>query len=835
MNKKIELNNVRCNKKVICAFSLILMLSITVLMTFAQTGLAQVGISQPEKTAGFISIAPTLVGVDQSATVNLWVYPLPNNYVYAAYFQGFFGVTVTFSKPDGTKDTFMPIDGTGQYVAGETSSLGSIFFSYAPDMAGDWSVSFTMPAQNITDSSGTVQYSACTSNTAYFTVQTDPVLAGLLNGYPWAPLPDENTFWDYPISSNNREWWAVSGDWLGSSTQGSNVNTPSCRLWQPYGPGPNTGHIVWDQQLTSGGLVGGDYGSLSYTIAINNPSCVIMEGKVFINIPNSGGQFQCIDQTSGEVLYTASGTINNGIHLPGNPFAQGNLDPSVVLASSYGAIPTPYVLGTSGSSWNYYDPLTGTLLKSIVNATESSIANRTNPSYYNYNPATSYRWSFKLIDGTSLAYGVASGTLFAWNMSKVVNNNWPTGIMWTRDLPLPLANRSLTMLGVSTDASTIVVRSNPNQYWGYSAEDGAQLWGPLTLTYPGLMNEQITLYGVDDFIIYDPVAATFHCYSMKTGNELWESDSFADSSWATTWTVYGAETNDYENLYLMLPDGTMAALSLETGKQVWRSTAILSTEYTNNVVPTVCGMVMVGGNIYGYAGYSTLYQLDPMPRFGMMLCVNATTGDTTYTLNGGLYPIAAANGYVMAVGLYDEKLYCIGKGQTSTSVVIQNDVIANGATALIKGNVLDQSPAQSGTSVVADSSMSEWMDYLNMQNSTLLNNPPQPTGVPVTLTAVDPNGNTITVGTTTTDSEGNYAINFTPETTGIYTIKATFDGTGSYWPSNAGTQLSVVAASETTPNTITQTTVDNTMLLYGIMVLVVVAIILAALALIRKK
>jgi hypothetical protein len=89
MNKKIELNNVRCNKKVICAFSLILMLSITVLMTFAQTGLAQVGIYQPEKTAGFISIAPTLVGVDQSATVNLWVYPLPNNYVYAAYFQGF--------------------------------------------------------------------------------------------------------------------------------------------------------------------------------------------------------------------------------------------------------------------------------------------------------------------------------------------------------------------------------------------------------------------------------------------------------------------------------------------------------------------------------------------------------------------------------------------------------------------------------------------------------------------------------------------------------------------------------------------------------------------------
>jgi hypothetical protein len=809
------------------------MLAMTLITALAQPGLAQVGVPQPEKTVGYISVAPTHLGVDQEATVILWVYPLPNNYVYTAYFQGFFGITVSFIKPDGTKDTFMPVDGTGQYIAGETSSLGSMFFTYAPDMAGNWSVIFTMPEQNITDSSGTVIYQACTSNTAYFTVQTDPVLAGLLNGYPWAQLPNENTYWKYPINANNREWSAIAGDWLGSSTQGSNVNTPTCRLWQPYGSGPNSAHLVWSQQLTSGGLIGGDYGSLSYTIGINNPNCVIMEGKVFINIPNAG-KFECIDQTTGKVLYTASGSINNGIHLPGNPFAQANLDPSVVLASSYGAIPTPYLLGTSGSTWNYYDPLTGTLMKSIVNATDSSISNKTNPSYYNYNPAGSYRWSFKLIDGTNLAYGVASGTLFAWNLTKVVNNNWPTGIQWTRDLPLGTANRSLTILGVSTDASTIVTRSNPNQYWGYSTKDGAQLWGPLNLTYAGLMNEQITLYGVDDFIVFDPVAATFHCYSMKTGTELWESDSFADSPWATTWTVYGAETNDYENLYLMFPDGTMTALSLETGKEVWRSTAILSTEYTNNAVPYVCGMVMVGGNIYAYAGYSTLYQLDPMPRFGMMTCTNATTGDTIYTLNGGVYPIAAANGYVIAVGMYDENIYCIGKGQTSTSITIQNDVVTNGATVLLKGNVLDQSPLQPGTSAVADSAMSEWMDYLNMQNATLLNNPPKEPGVPVTLTAVDPNGNTITIGTTTTDSAGNYGINFVPEITGMYTITASFAGTNSYWPSTSGTKLTVVEAPQASATSAPIANPPYELYTIGMGLAIIIALAIAVL-LLRKR
>ena len=247
---------------------------------------------------------------------NPCTYIRPSNYVYQPYFKGFVGITVTFVKPDGTQDTFKPVDGTGQYVAGETQALGALYFSYAPSMAGNWSVSFTMPAQNLTDATGTVQYQGCTSNTAYFTVQTAHVNAGLLDGSPWSPLPNANVYWTHPISAN-REWSAISGDWLGSSTQGSTVNDPTSRLWNPYSTSPNTAHIVWSQPLTEGGLIGGDYGSLSYTIAINNPTCVILDGKVYINIPNSGGMFECLDETTGKILYTASGSVSNGIHLPG--------------------------------------------------------------------------------------------------------------------------------------------------------------------------------------------------------------------------------------------------------------------------------------------------------------------------------------------------------------------------------------------------------------------------------------------------------------------------------------------------------------------------------------
>ena len=39
---------------------------------------------------------------------------------------------------------------------------------------------------------------------------------------------------------------------------------------------------------------------------------------------------------------------------------------------------------------------------------------------------------------------------------------------------------------------------------------------------------------------------------------------------------------------------------------------------------------------------STLFQ-----GLQLMICINATTGDTTWTLNGGVAPTAAADGYVI--------------------------------------------------------------------------------------------------------------------------------------------------------------------------------------------
>ncbi len=811
-NSGIKTRGLRGNKKIISSLLLILILAVSLILAFVQPTSAQVGVPQPEKTVGYISVAPKLVGVGQEATVNLFIYPIPTNYAYRPYFKGYFGVTVTFVKPDGTKDTFMPVDGTGMYQPGQTQALGAIYFFYKPDMAGNWSVSFTMPDQNLTDSTGTVLMNGCTSKPDYFTVQTDPVLAGLLNGYPWSALPNPNVFWNYPINSNNREWNQISGQWQ------SALQSPTYLRWQPYGLGPNTGHIVWKQLFRDGGIIGGDFGSLSYGAQSSVfSSMVIMEGKLFTNIPNAG-KFECIDLATGKVLYTASGSISGAWHINYGGAIQASMDPSVSLESSYGNSPVPYLFGTSGTTWNLYDPLTGTLMRSIVNAS-----------------------SARPIEYTWLAFGVQSGRLYRWNYSKVPTsganaNNWPAGIEWTKTLPTPLSANAMSLFGISSDLSTIVCSARMNEFYGYRAIDGHSLWN-LTLNYAVTANEGIALArGEDRFIVLDPTEIAFKCYSMLTGQLQWTSTSFSDNAWATTWTVYWSETNDNENLYAQFSDGTMRAYSLTDGHEVWRSKAIPSTEYPNNAVPYVTSLLMVDGKLYGFAGYSSQYKINPISRFAMMICVNATNGDTIFTLNGGIRDAAAANGYVIGTGDLDGYLYCLGKGQTQTTVKAPLTTVPAGTGVLIQGSVMDISPASENTPAVSDADMSEWMDYLHMQNATLLNNPPKPNGVTVKLTALAPNGDVVDIGTVTSDSGGLFKKTWTPQSEGEYTVYATFEGSNSYYSSSAETALSIAEAPADTSTPAQQVVVpDYTMTLIVGFLAVIIAVALATVLLYRKK
>ena len=77
--------------------------------------------------------------------------------------------------------------------------------------------------------------------------------------------------------------------------------------------------------------------------------------------------------------------------------------------------------------------------------------------------------------------------------------------------------------------------------------------------------------------------------------------------------------------------------------------------------------------------------------------------------------------------------------------------------------------------------------------------PPNATGVPVHLTAIDPNGNFQDIGTATSNSLGNYAFAWTPPIPGLYTVTATFAGSNSFYSSEAGTSFIVSTASSVSP------------------------------------
>jgi hypothetical protein len=125
------------------------------------------------------------------------------------------------------------------------------------------------------------------------------------------------------------------------------------------------------------------------------------------------------------------------------------------------------------------------------------------------------------------------------------------------------------------------------------------------------------------------------------------------------------------------------------------------------------------------------------------------------------------------------------------------------------------------------------MEYVYMQKPR----PTDATGVPVTISVLDANGNYREIGTVTGDSDGFYSLNWTPDIEGKYTVYASFGGSESYWPSHAVTAFAVDPAPATpTPTAQPITPLADMYILPGIAGIIVAIIVVGAvLALIVTK
>jgi hypothetical protein len=238
----------------------------------------------------------------------------------------------------------------------------------------------------------------------------------------------------------------------------------------------------------------------------------------------------------------------------------------------------------------------------------------------------------------------------------------------------------------------------------------------------------------------------------------------------------------------------------------------------------------------------------PLFRGASELAINITNGKLVWSSMGFDVTNGAAvsDGIMTTLNAYDNQIYAYGMGPSKTTVTAPDIGVTTATPITITGTVTDISDGSqqqavaanfpNGLPCVSDASMSAWMEYVYMQQSM----PTNVTGVPVTLTAIDSNGNTQTLGTAYTNYLGTFGFTWTPNITGNYTVTATFAGTQSYYGSSASTYFYASASPATPAPTATPVTGLATMsgLTIGFaaaVIAIIIAIAIVGLLIIRKK
>jgi hypothetical protein len=340
------------------------------------------------------------------------------------------------------------------------------------------------------------------------------------------------------------------------------------------------------------------------------------------------------------------------------------------------------------------------------------------------------------------------------------------------------------------------------EHYGFSLESGKNLWGPTEPQYY-LDSVEDTPFDVRNIaygkLYCASVSGIVYCYDVQTGERLWTyeaNDPYSEILWANNW---------------------------------W--------------LKTVC---ITDGKIY--VGHCEHSPIDPRPRGAPFVCLNATTGEVIWRVNGMFRQTRwggkglIGDSIIATQDTYDQRIYAIGKGPTATTITAPDTVQPLGKPVIVKGMVTDISPGTeeyartarfpNGVPAVCDANMSEWMLYVYKQ----FERPTDVVGVDVIVSVVDPNNNCYEVGRATSDESGMFKVMFTPLVPGEYTVIASFEGSGAYYGSFAETALGVEEAPTTTPApTPTPAPMTDTYVL-GTGIAILIAVIIGfAILLLRKR
>ncbi len=837
--------------KVISAIvSFLLMASLTLLAmpVKAQTLPTQSGTSVPLPagvtpdfsidTHAYLSFTPNPVGLGQSILVNIWIYP---STIVARNLAGY---KVTITKPDGTTDVITKDSYEGDATA---------WFEYVVDQVGNWTLKFEFPGgyfpagiyhnpYNLGGGYGVSDF--VITNSSYYkpsstaeqtlTVQTDPV-----SSWPASALPTD--YWTRPVSPENREWSVIMGDypWFGvggGSSWPADTNTYASGYdFTPYVQAPNTAHIVWKQQGALSGLGGGSQGIQSMTSGGGTPS-IIYQGRAYQSYskPGSGSSAQtyweCYDIRTGKLFWE-------------RPLVSGESAPTIIEYSestqTSGTAAT--LVAISGGKLMKYNPWTGALSVNV------SIAPLSSATYYMngyalslQNVGTFFAPSYRLINWTTFGSSTDVTTRICGNVS------WPETNMAV-----------FGIIGHGIDYETgVAVCVNPDKYVMSNPlnnvyNNATATWTGTVIAAMSLTTGQLLWNKTIDQTTYTPLVSVadhgkiaalmsdggFLCWDLITGKLLWTSEAM-DYPWSEP--GFGAYdiSSAYGMIYRAAYDGVYA-FDWDTGKIVWHYEAptpyAFETPYTDasgvGVYSFNGAMMIADGKIYTYNTEHSATQ--PITRGWRLHCIDATTGEGIWNITGSMSAGAVADGYLAASNCYDGYMYVFGKGKSATTIEAPLTTITQGQSVVLKGTVLDMSPGQSGTPCVSAESMAGWMEYLHMQKSI----PASVTGVPVSLDALDSNGNWQHIGDVTTDGlTGTFGFIWEPEITGKYTVTATFMGDDSYGSSFATTYVGVTEApaATATPEP-APAPIDYTLTIVGMGIAIMLVVAIATILILRKR
>jgi outer membrane protein assembly factor BamB len=834
-------------------FALIIMMTITsipLLPTTAQTT------QYTKEVYPFCGASPNPVGIGQTIILHIGITDQLTWTLYNGL--GWQGITVTVTKPDNTTETL------GPFTADTTGGTGT---TYIPTMLGtyyfqtNFPQTFVKTAQSTIPHDNTTLLAASSPKTAVI-VQQEPK-----GYYPDLPLPTD--YWTRPIDSQLRQWSTIAGNWADAPPN----------LIADYNSAPLTAHTLWAKQLYTGGVIGGDWGDLGqgltppYDVGQNfemgdayegwwgssGTGPIIIAGRLYYNQFASAtnhysyDSIVCVDLHTGKELFE----INNTKLAFGQIMFWGSFNHDGAYA---------YLWSTNGTTWNAYDPFTGQWIYRYTNV----------PSGTRYED----------VAGNILIYTVNlnGGYMTLWNSTKCVNpqnalssadGSWggnsravggktydaaTAGYEWNKTIP-KMSGSVAKILGQDRVIGSNMATEAPAtaNIWAISlalGQEGTVLYNttwatPTDWTKGNKVVQWMAFSSQDEMgTLYDKEGNVNYGVDLTTGKLAWGPssppqyylDSFED-------TKSGARLIYEGKLYCASCSGIVYCYDVKTGATLWNFSMTTPYQEIQWANQWWCRPLFVSGDKIYVAHYEHSPNT-PMPRGAPFVCLNATTGEVIWRIEG-MYRSTRWGGRaiigdsIMAtLDTYDLRLYGVGKGPSAMTIDAPMNAVTVGDSVDLRGTITDISPGTqdegikmrfpNGVPAVSDKSMSDWMLYVYKQFAR----PENATGLTVSIDAIDPNNNYVHLADATSDFSGLFhCVLKTPNVPGEYTIVAKFAGSDSYYPSQSETSMVVSDVAATPSPQPIQTGTDNTQTIIAstIAIIIAIAIVGALIVLMLRK